>query len=95
MERWGDLLVRLAAARPQAAIHLWRVPVLGYHGSYVDWERRGGRIHVCPYVWGAEARRSSAFDFVWEGDTPPPPYQAYLEGLERLCDLAEADRAGT
>lgn len=59
-----------------------------YFASYWDWDKPGGRIHVSPYIWGADVRVCPALDYSWITSRPTPEYQAYVEGLRNLRQLA-------
>ncbi len=55
-----------------------------FFGSFWDWNRPGGRIHVSPYVWGADVRQCPGLDFVWLTAKPTAAYEAYRQGLDSL-----------
>ncbi|MBM4046172.1 MAG: hypothetical protein FJ279_13760 [Planctomycetes bacterium] len=59
-----------------------------YFASYWDWDKPGGRIHVSPYIWGADVRVCPALDYTWVTRDPTPQYRAYLDGLHHLRQLA-------
>ena len=61
-----------------------------YFASYWDWDKPGGRIHVSPYIWGANVRVCPAFDYIWLTSRPTLEYQAYVDGLQCLRQLARA-----
>ena len=89
LQQWKALLTHLRAEHPNADFKLGLYQTLGYYASYLDWEQRGGFIHVSPYIWGVAAKDSPGFDIVWHVDEPPPPYQAYLDGLNYLNRITE------
>jgi len=60
-----------------------------YFASYWDWDKPGGRIHVSPYIWGADVRVCPALDYTWVTQEPTQQYQAYREGLVQLLKLAK------
>jgi len=55
-----------------------------YFASYWDWDAPGGRIHISPYIWGADIRTCPSLDYTWITSTPTQPYKAYGDGLNRL-----------
>jgi len=59
-----------------------------YFASYWDWDRIGGRIHVSPYIWGADVGTCPGLDYAWITEEPTPAYQAYREGLRSLLQQA-------
>ncbi|MBI4825209.1 MAG: adenylate/guanylate cyclase domain-containing protein [Nitrospirae bacterium] len=60
-----------------------------YFASYWDWDAPGGRIHISPYIWGADVRHCPAFDYTWITNQPTPQYLAYRNGLEQLRSLSK------
>lgn len=93
-QRPADLLVDLKnAAIEQLRRRLpriagqWRIfeySFAPYFASYWDWDEKGGRIHVSPYIWGQTVRTAPAIDYIWERDEPTDEYRRYLLGLEGL-----------
>lgn len=59
-----------------------------YFASYWDWDAPGGRIHISPYIWGADVRHCPAFDYTWITNQPTPQYQAYKDGLMHLMKVS-------
>lgn len=55
-----------------------------YFASYWDWEKPGGRIHVSPYIWGADVSVCPALDYTWITAQPTRHYEAYRDGLQHL-----------
>ncbi len=59
-----------------------------YFASYWDWNEPGGRIHISPYIWGADVKICPALDYTWITRVPTPQYQAYVDGLQSLQNMA-------
>jgi hypothetical protein len=55
-----------------------------FFASYWDWDKPGGRIHISPYIWGADVRICPGLDYTWITQEPTPQYQAYREGINHL-----------
>jgi len=94
LQRWKELLTGLREEHPKADFQLGLYRTLGYYASYLDWEQRGGFIHVSPYIGDVAAKDSPGFDLVWQGDEPPPPYERYVEGLQNLHRMTEDQLQG-
>ena len=82
-----DLKDKLAKRTKQLEFFEYDRPL--YFASYWDWDKPGGRIHVSPYIWGADIRVCPALDYSWITSHPTPEYQAYVEGLRCLRQLAK------
>ena len=55
-----------------------------FGGSFLDWERPEGTIHVSPYIWGITAEQCPGYDIKWIGKNPSPIYEAYIAGLQYI-----------
>lgn len=85
VERWKDMLTALGKEHSKADLKLGlfrEPPYLG--GSFIDWDRQGGRIHISPYVWNTAAPDCPGYDLEWLGREPSPMYEVYLDGLRYL-----------
>ncbi|KAL3777674.1 hypothetical protein ACHAWO_001865 [Cyclotella atomus] len=57
-------------------------------GSYWDWNKRGGFIHISPLTWGANAKICPGMNYKWVEKEPSQEYQVYRDGLEYLLGIA-------
>jgi hypothetical protein len=65
---WKKYLKGLSADYPEADIKLKLYDAPAYFGgSFFDWQRKGGRIHLSPYVWGVPATNCPGYDMAWLG----------------------------
>ena len=58
-------------------------------GSYWDWEKQGGRIHISPALLGTEIGRCPAEDLVWQREQPSQRFNSYVKHLKSLLEIAE------
>lgn len=83
--RWKSTLGRITAEHPKADLKLGLFREPPYFGaSFLDWERKGGRVHVSPYVWNTPAPDCPAYELEWLGSSPSPVYEVYVEALHYL-----------
>lgn len=57
-------------------------------GSYWNWNKRGGFIHISPLTWGADAKICPGMNYKWVEKEPSQEYQVYKDGLEYLLGMA-------
>lgn len=57
-------------------------------GSYWDWDKKGGFIHVSPLTWGQNAKICPAMNYTWDEKEASQEYQVYKDGLEYLLGIA-------
>ncbi len=85
VKKWKIFLRTLRSKYPKAEIKLGLFKEPPYFGaSFIDWERRGGVIHVSPYVWNIVASECPGYDLLWIGNEPSPVFRAYVKGLNYL-----------
>ena len=85
IQKWKEILIKIQSYRPKAHIKLGlfrQPPFLG--GSFIDWNKNGGKIHISPYIWEVPAKECPGFDLERKGETPHPVLAAYIRGLEAL-----------
>jgi hypothetical protein len=82
---WTDYLQHLRERTPRAQLKLGLYPVPPFWGgSFLDWERPGGAIHISPYVWNRAPHACPGYDLHWLGNTPSEVYEAYVGALDWL-----------
>lgn len=90
VKEWNEYLRELNSKYPNSDIKLKLFKEPSYFGgSFLDWDRKGGKIHVSPYIWGIAADLCPGYDMAWISDVPSPVYDTYCKGLEKLNDLSE------
>ena len=90
IEEWTAVLrdIKVKSDATDVRLGLFReAPYFG--GSFVDWNRPGGQIHVSPYLWGVPARECPGFDLQWLGGAPSIVYATYQRALDNLEALSE------
>ena len=85
IRKWQELFASLKAKYVDAdfKLGLFKEPPY-FGGSFIDWERPGGKIHVSPYVWNVAAPKCPGYDLDWIGTKPSAVYETYVEGLQYL-----------
>lgn len=85
IQKWQDLFVSLKTKYAEAdfKLGLFKEPPY-FGGSFIDWERPGGKIHVSPYIWNVAAPKCPGYDIDWIGTKPSAVYETYVEGLQYL-----------
>jgi class 3 adenylate cyclase len=85
IDKWKELFTDVKKHHGLADLKLgvFEAP-LYFGGSYLDWERPGGRIHVSPWIWGFATPYSPGFELEWVGSRPSTVYEVYVEGLHYL-----------
>ncbi|MDH5387160.1 MAG: hypothetical protein OEY06_01780 [Gammaproteobacteria bacterium] len=85
IQKWQDLFASLKTKYTEAdfKIGLFKEPPY-FGGSFIDWERPGGKIHVSPYIWNVAAPKCPGYDIDWIGTKPSAVYDTYVEGLQFL-----------
>ncbi len=85
VQGWMALFGKLRTRLPNAdfKLGLFKEPPY-FGGSYIDWDRPNGRIHVSPYVWNVAAPNCPGYDLSWIGKKPSVIYERYVEGLQYL-----------
>jgi hypothetical protein len=69
-------------------LRLLELDQLMHCGSYWDWNKRGGYIHISPLTWGANPKTCPAMNYYWNSTDPSPEYRVYRDGLEYLLGVA-------
>ena len=85
IDRWKKVIVQLRDYYKglSARLYLFEMPPY-FGGSFVDWTRPGGSIHVSPYIWGTQAKNCPGYDMVWTGSDRPEIFTKYVQGLDYL-----------
>ncbi len=88
INKWKKLFQVLKRKHPKAQLKLGLFKEPPYFGaSFVDWGKKGGIIHVSPYIWNIPAPQCPGYDLEWIGHEPSPVYAAYAKGLEYLNSM--------
>lgn len=85
VEKWKEMFRDLSIKYPKADLKLGlfsEPPFFG--GSFLDWDRPKGRIHVSPYIWSVPALDCPGYDLEWLGASPSIVYDRYIQGLNYL-----------
>ena len=84
-EEWIEFLRELESTNPKATVKLGLMRVASpWGGSFTDWDRPGGVVHVSPYLWDRDPRECPGYDLEWKTGQPQNVYQAYVQSLEWL-----------
>jgi hypothetical protein len=84
-KEWRRLASSMRKRQPKAEIEVREYQSPPYFGaSFLDWEERGGFVHISPYIWGVEAAQCPGFNINWVGSNPLPLYRTYVKGLMGL-----------
>lgn len=85
VQDWKLLFADLRSKHPNTEIKLGLFKEPPYFGgSFIDWKRPGGRIHVSPYIWNVAAPKCPGYDIDWIGTRPSAVYETYVNGLDYL-----------
>lgn len=82
---WTAYLQSLRDRSPMLKVKLDIYLIQPYWGgSFIDWDRPGGTIHISPYLWDRAAKDCPGYDLPWLSDTPSEVYDAYVGTLDWL-----------
>ena len=85
IQKWLGFLTRIKDQYQNATLKLGLFEEPPYFGaSFLNWKRKGGRIHVSPYIWGISAPSCPGYELEWVDEHASPVYTAYVKGLEYL-----------
>lgn len=90
IEEWKTYLLFLKKSKSDLDVKLFMFDDIEYFGaSFINWNKKNGKIHVSPYIWDTNATECPGFDLEWKANEPSDVYRRYQDGLNYLYQKSQ------